>query len=143
VGAYAVSCTGALDRAGNRSSATASYSVRYTFTGFFAPINNLPVVNAVRAGQTVPVKFSLSGNFGLDVLQGGIATSVGIGCSSGVLDPVEVTITNPGASQFSYDPVSDVYQFNWKTERQWAGSCRRLLVRLDDGTVQSADFRLQ
>ncbi len=143
VGTFTAACTGARDNAGNTGSATASYSVRYAFNGFFAPVNNLPVVNTVRAGQTVPVKFSLSGNFGLGVLQGGIATSVSIGCTSGVLDPVEVTVTNPGASQFTYDPVSDVYQFNWKTERAWAGSCRRLLVRLDDGTLQTADFRLQ
>ena len=143
VGTFAVSCTGARDHAGNTGSATASYSVRYAFSGFFAPVNNLPIVNAVRAGQTVPVKFSLSRNFGLGVLQGGTATSVGVGCTSGVLDPVEVTVTNPGASQFAYDPLTNEYQFNWKTERAWAGSCRRLLVRLDDGTLQTADFRLQ
>jgi hypothetical protein len=29
------------------------------------------------------------------------------------------------------------------TEKTWAGSCRRLLVRLDDGTVHTADFRMR
>jgi microsomal dipeptidase-like Zn-dependent dipeptidase len=144
VGTFAVACNGASDKAGNTGSASASYTVHYIFTGFFAPVNNLPVVNTVKAGQTVPVKFSLGGNHGLDVLQGGAATSVLISCSAGaVLDPVELTIDTPGANQFAYDPLTDRYQFNWKTDKAWANGCRRLLVRLDDGSVHTADFRLQ
>jgi microsomal dipeptidase-like Zn-dependent dipeptidase len=143
VGTFTVTCSGATDRAGNTGSATLSYSVRYVFTGFDPPVDNAPIVNAVKAGQTVPVKFGLGGDFGLDVLQGGLATSVSVGCSSGVIDVIEVTVTNPGASQFAYDPVSGRYQFNWKTDKAWAGTCRRLLVRLDDGTLHSAEFRLQ
>ena len=144
VGTFAVTCNGAKDKAGNAGAASASYTVRYVFTGFFAPVNNIPVVNTLKAGQTAPVKFSLGGNHGLDVLQGGAATSVSISCSAGaVLDPVELTIDTPGASQFSYDPLTNRYQFNWKTDKAWASSCRRLLVRLDDGSVHTADFRLQ
>jgi len=143
-GTFTVTCAGALDRAGNAASATASYSVHYVFTGFFQPVSNPPVVNGLRAGQTVPIKFSLSGNYGLGILQGGAATSVSIACASGaVIDPIEQTVTNPGASQFSYDAATLQYQFNWKTEKSWAGTCRRLLVRLDDGTLHTADFRLQ
>jgi len=144
VGTFTATCSGASDRAGNAASATASYTVRYVFTGFFAPVNNPPVVNAVKAGQTVPVKFSLGGDHGLDVLQGGAATSVAISCDAGaVLDPVELTVTSPGASVFAYDPLTGQYQFNWKTDKGWAGGCRRLLVRLDDGSVHTADFRLR
>jgi microsomal dipeptidase-like Zn-dependent dipeptidase len=142
VGSFTVACLGASDRAGNAATASASYAVRYVFTGFQSPIANHPSVNAIRAGQTVPVKFRLGGDHGLDVLLG--ATSMTIGCGTGVAtDLSELTVLNPGASQFTYDPVTDTYQFNWKTERSWSGSCRRLLVRLDDGTLHSADFRLQ
>jgi microsomal dipeptidase-like Zn-dependent dipeptidase len=144
VGTYVVSCTGASDRAGNVAAATASYVVHYVFTGFFSPIGNHPVVNAIKAGQTVPVKFGLGGNHGLDVLLGGIVTSSAIGCGTGVVsDLSELTVMNPGASQFTYDPLTSTYQFNWKTDRNWSGSCRRLLLRLDDGTLHTADFRLQ
>jgi hypothetical protein len=130
--------------AGNTATASVAYTVQYVFTGFFNPVNNLPVVNTVKAGQTVPIKFSLNGNHGLDVLQGGAASSVLISCSAGaILDPVETTVLYPGASVFSYDATSDQYQFNWKTEKGWAGSCRRLLVRLDDGSTRSADFSLR
>jgi microsomal dipeptidase-like Zn-dependent dipeptidase len=144
VGAYTVSCAGARDAADNTSSASASYTVRYVFAGFFAPVNNQPIVNALRAGQAVPVKFNLGGNHGLDVLLGGTASSVPIACSAtDVVDPVEVTVSLTGGSQLTYDPVSDQYQFNWKTDKAWAGSCRRLLVRLDDGSTHSADFQLR
>jgi hypothetical protein len=90
------------------------------------------------------VKFSLGGDHGLDVLQGGSATSVSISCAAGaILDPIELTIDAPGTSQFAYDPLTNRYQFNWKTDKAWGNSCRRLLVRLDDGSVRTADFRLQ
>jgi hypothetical protein len=144
VGTYVVSCTGASDQAGNVAAATASYAVHYVFTGFGSPIANHPLVNTIRAGQTVPVKFSLGGDHGLAVLLGGMATSTATNCGTGAaVDLVEVTVSNPGGSQFAYDPLTATYQFNWKTEKSWSGSCRRLLVRLDDGTLHTADFRLQ
>jgi microsomal dipeptidase-like Zn-dependent dipeptidase len=144
VGTYAVSCSGAMDAAGNSGAASAVYAVRYVFNGFFSPIGNAPVVNAIKAGQTVPVKFSLGGNHGLDVLLGGAATSAVVSCTAADSgDLVEVPVSYPGASQFGYDAGTNLYQFNWKTEKAWANSCRRLLVRLDDGTVHTAEFRLR
>lgn len=144
VGTFSVTCTGARDQAGNIGSTSASYAVHYVFGGFAAPVASPPTVNTVRAGQTVPVKFGLGGDHGLDVLQGGTATSAAISCVSGAtVDLIELAVVNPGASQFAYDPLTGLYQFNWKTDRSWAGSCRRLLVRLDDGTVHTADFQLR
>jgi hypothetical protein len=143
VGTYSVTCSGALDAAGNPGSAVATYAVHYLFDGFKSPIDNLPVINAIKAGQTVPVKFGLGGDHGLDVLQGGAATSAVITCSAGIVDTVEVPVVNPGSSEFTFDPLTGLYQFNWKTDKAWAGSCRRLFVRLDDGTVHTADFQLR
>ena len=28
----------------------------------------------------------------------------------------------------------------WKTERKWAGSCREFALKLDDGSVHTAEF---
>ena len=142
VGTFTVSCAGALDKAGNAATASASYAVHYVFTGFMSPMDNPPMVNAVRAGQTVPVKFSIGGDRGLAVLSA--ATSTATSCVNGsVVDLTEIAVTNPGASVFAYDPLTGQYQFNWKTDRAWAGTCRRLSVRLDDGTVHNAEFRLR
>jgi microsomal dipeptidase-like Zn-dependent dipeptidase len=144
VGTYSVTCNGAGDIAGNTGAASATFAVHYVFNGFVSPIANLPVVNAIKAGQTVPVKFGLGGNHGLDVLPGGTATSAITSCSGTTNDQlIEVPVLTPGANQFTYDAATGLYQFNWKTEQGWANSCRRLLVRLDDGTVHAADFRLR
>jgi CheY-specific phosphatase CheX len=144
VGSYTVSCNGAVDVAGNTNAASATFAVHYVFNGFMTPVANLPATNAVKAGQTVPVKFGLGGDRGLGVLSGGTAMSAVISCTAALTDAlIEVPATNPGASQFSFDPITGLYQFNWKTDKAWANSCRRLLVRLDDGTVHSADFHLK
>ena len=143
VGTFSVTCGGAMDVAGNPGSATASYVVHYPFNGFVAPVDNPPVINEAKAGQTVPLKFGLGGNQGLNVLLGGAPVSASIGCTSGIVSTVEDTATLPGASLFAYDPLTNLYQFNWKTEKSWAGTCRRLLLKLDDGTVHTADFRLK
>ena len=135
VGTYTASCSGARDRAGNAGGASVTYAVHYVFAGFAAPVDNPPIVNGIKAGQSVPVKFGLGGDHGLDVLLGGAASSAAIPCSAGAaVDPMEVSVLAPGASVFGYDPLTGLYQFNWKTDKSWAGSCRRLLVRLDDGS---------
>ena len=52
----------------------------FSFTGFFPPVNNLPVVNGLKAGEAVPVKFSLHGYQGLDIFAAGYPKSVAIRC---------------------------------------------------------------
>ena len=41
----------------------------------------------------------------------------------------------------TYRERRGVYRFAWRTERSWADSCRQLLVKLDDDSVQRANFR--
>ena len=43
----------------------------------------------------------------------------------------------------TYDPVSGQYSYIWKTNKAWAGTCRQLLVTLDDGTVHKAYFKFK
>lgn len=112
----------------------------YDFAGFFAPVDNLPAVNRVKAGSSVPVKFSLGGDRGLDIFAPGYPASQPIACdASAPLAAVEQTAA-AGGSGLSYDPVSGQYTYVWKTERSWTGSCRRLTVRFDDGSEHSAEF---
>ena len=62
---------GATDRVGHVSApATCEYRVVYAFVGFFEPIDNFGVFNKVKAGSAVPVKFSLLGNQGMNILSG-------------------------------------------------------------------------
>jgi hypothetical protein len=115
--------------------------VLYNFTGFNSPVNNLPTLNAVNAGKNIPVKFSLSGNKGLNIMAADNPFSVSFNCATN--DPgVDIVETNnPGQSTLTYSP--DTYHYNWKTESSWAGTCRQLVITLNDGSVHTANFKFK
>jgi hypothetical protein len=115
----------------------------FTFTGFFSPVDNPPTVNVVKAGGAVPIKFSLGGDQGLDILAEGYPASHEIDCSSDApRDPIEETATT-GNNSLTYDPDTDTYTYVWKTAKAWAGTCRKLVVRLSDGSDHKANFRFK
>jgi hypothetical protein len=110
----------------------------YEFSGFFAPVDNPPTLNAVNAGRAIPVKFSLNGFQGLDILAPASPYSQPISCaSSSPTDPIEETVS-AGASNLSYDANTDRYVYVWKTAKAWKGTCRRLALVLDDGSEHVA-----
>ena len=145
VGAITVTCSGGKDKADNPQSGTVSakYYVHYNWSGFFAPIDN-PVtgkMNGVKAGSSVPVKFSLGGNQGLLIMALGSPASKQITCDTSDELSTDTPTTTAGSSSLSYDPVSQVYTYVWKTDKAWAGKCLRLTVTLTDGTVHYVDFK--
>lgn len=117
--------------------------VGYNFTGFFEPVDNLPVVNIATAGSSIPLKFSLGGNQGLNIFAPGYPASVNVACDAN--DPtgaIDETV-NAGGSSLSYDPATDRYTYVWKTSKSWKGTCRLLRVRFDDGSEHFAKFRFR
>jgi hypothetical protein len=87
------------------------------------------------------VKFSLSGDHGLNIFAPGYPLSYGVDCNtSAPLDTVEQTVTAGGTS-LSYDADVDHYVYVWKSDKAWAGTCRRLDVTLIDGTRHTAHFK--
>ncbi len=129
------------DTVGNPSTLAVTYTVVFTFTGFFSPVNNLPALNSVKAGSAVPVKFSLSGNQGLNIIAAGYPASVATACdSTAPVDAVEETVT-AGSSSLTYDPSTGQYIYVWKTDKAWTG-CRQLVIKLIDGTYVRANFKL-
>ncbi|MCG7849273.1 MAG: PxKF domain-containing protein [ANME-2 cluster archaeon] len=136
------------DLVGNTALATNNYNVIYNFNGFFRPIDNLDsnnelILNAVKAGSAIPVKFSLNGNQGLSIMTPGFPKSSPISCdSNAVVDPVDETVT-AGSSSLSYDASLDQYIYVWKTDKAWSNTCRQLNVKLIDGTMHVANFKLK
>lgn len=115
----------------------------FSFAGFFAPVSNGAVLNLVKAGSAVPVKFSLGGDQGIGVFAVGSPSSQGITCDAQApLDVVEETVS-AGASTLSYDALADRYQYVWKTDAAWSGTCRQLAVRTVDGGTHPASFKLK
>src|SRR6266511_3839826 len=117
--------------------------VPFDFSGFFPPVDNPPAVNVVNAGRAIPVKFSLSGDKGLNIFAAGFPVSQQIACGDGAPESeIEQTVT-AGGSSLSYDAESDTYTYVWKTEKPWAGTCRQLIVRLNDGSERVAFFKFK
>lgn len=143
VGFYALTYT-VSDPSGHSDTKVRTVEVSpYNFTGFFAPIDNPPAFNEMKAGQAAPVKFSLGGNQGLNIFAAGSPSSVQISCNtSDPVDPVEETET-AGSSSLSYDSATDRYKYTWKTENSWKNTCRQLTVTLKDGTVHTAKFKFK
>lgn len=140
VGTTTVNAT-ATDAAGNASNCSFTVTVLYNFTGFFSPVGNIPTLNSVNAGKAIPVKFSLSGDKGLNIFAANNPYSVSLSCNAS--DPgVDITETlNAGGSSLSYDP--DQYNYVWKTQSSWAGTCRQLVFTLNDGSVHTANFKFK
>jgi hypothetical protein len=117
------------------------YVSRYGFRGFFAPVSNPPAVNVVKAGSTVPVKWSLSGVSALSTLVAAQWTNVDCATLGGQSVPVDAMTT--GATSLRYDPTSDQFIDNLATQPGWAGTCQQLTLRLDDGTAHTANFQFR
>lgn len=127
------------DAFGNFSVDEATVSVLFNFNGFFQPIDNAPIFNTVKAGQALPVKFSLTGYHGMDIFAAGYPKSQQVACDFSTVDGIEETVT-AGSSNLSYSSGSDQYHYVWKTNKAWSGTCRQLIVQLTDGTIHTANF---
>jgi hypothetical protein len=120
------------------------FGERYdTSGGFVAPVDDLPVVNMVSAGRTVPTRFGLGGDEGLDILAAGSPTSAQVACpGSAPTDAVEETTSAVGGG-LSFDPATATYQYSWKTAKSWSGTCRRLTIGLREGSRLQALFKFR
>jgi len=125
----------ARDSSGNVASVTRAYSVVYDFDGFFAPLVPQPNVATAKAGDDLPVKFSLNGYQGMEIFAGQPAWKPG--CPSASLD------SSRALGTLTYKASIDRYVYLWKTDPSWAGSCRELVVALADGTVRRANVRFR
>jgi hypothetical protein len=141
VGSKSVTCS-AEDYAGNTNSASASYSVIYTWSGFFQPVDNSGW-NSAKAGQSIPVKFSLGGDQGLQVLKNGYPSRASATCPSAStpVDPVEEYVTGTANNGLVYDATANQYNYVWKTDKAWAGKCFTFELGLKDGS--SHTFKVQ
>ena len=145
VGTFSVDCT-ATDKAGNTSIASVSYVVTggYTFGGFASPIDPLPVWNTAKAGSAIPVKFSLGGNYGLDIFAVGYPKLQPTACPASPTDnPVEEAPAAAAGSGLTYDAASNQYTYVWKSAKGWAGTCGDLVMKLADGHEYSARFQFK
>lgn len=135
----------AVDVAGNVTTVTHGYTVGYVFTGFFAPVDNLPTINAGNAGRTFPIKWRLADASGRPITS--LASFVdlrdsAIACDASPEDVLEEQFTATAASTLQYDAAADQFIYHWRTSKSAVG-CRLLQVTLADGSKHWAKFRLR
>jgi hypothetical protein len=141
LGTTTVNCS-ATDAHGNIGHASFTVTVKYNFKGFFSPVDNIPCVNAAKAGSAIPVKFSLGGFMGYDIFALGYPRTMALDLSTFVVaDDIETTVV-AGGSSLNYDTTTGQYIYVWKTDKAWAGKGgRELQVQFRDGTTQVAYFK--
>lgn len=133
------------DNAGNSAAQTVSYSVVYDFDGFLWPLMNPPRVNRWKAGLPVPVRFSLGSYRGSAPVAAGYPKVAPVSCSAGG----EAAGSEKAAGSWTKRSVHAskhgawTYMFLWKTEKNWAGGCRQLVLKLDDGTVHRVNVQFE
>ncbi len=145
----------ARDQAGNESTQTVSYTIDeddgggFEFEGFLAPLQNPPALNRIRAGTLVPVRFRLGGDHGDDVLADGFPRSAEVDCGADADPDTAEPTRSPWWWRRWWDgPLHHrsgrtTYTYLWKTDRDWAGSCRQLIVKLSDGSLHRANLELK
>jgi hypothetical protein len=143
-----VTCN-AVDAAGNHATPkTFKVNVLYNWNGFFQPVDN-SMWNSAKAGQSIPVKFSLGGNMGLDIFGtwGSPAKSypkiTAIACPSASIsiDAIEEYATSTANNGLVYDATAGQYNYVWKTEKSWATKCFQFDLGLKDGSIHT--FKVQ
>jgi hypothetical protein len=146
-GTTTVACS-ATDAADNTGSATFTVTVNnLTFNGFYQPID-MGVLNTVKGGSTVPVKWELFGASGIEftstsAVVSGWPKTQKVDCGTYAAlgeDAIETTAT--GGTSLRYDTTGGQYVYNWQTPKQ-AATCWRLDVRFVDGTTKTASFKLK
>jgi probable HAF family extracellular repeat protein len=115
-----------------------AFLLRPYFDGFYQPVDNFPTLNKTRAGKTVPIRFSLGRDQGLDIFAAGYPKSETIPCNSTTpVDSIEETVS--GKHGLSYNASTDTYEYEWATSSTWSG-CRQFVMKFKDGSVQRANF---
>jgi hypothetical protein len=141
-------CTIAANQAGNAEydpapQVTQSFNVVYGFTGFSQPVDNAPVLNAAKAGQAIPLKWRLVDANGAPVTTLAVAslTVTGLACSAGSTpDQLEEYAAGSSGLQNLGDGY---YQFNWKTAKSYAPSCKTVHLDLGEGHTHQALFQFK
>jgi hypothetical protein len=144
VGVHSYTAT-ATDRAGNQTIVTSNYTVlAWTLAGFYQPVDMNGVLNTVKGGSTVPLKFEVfAGTTELtstSAIQSFKTLKVACGTTTGVEDAIEVLST--GGTSLRYDGTAGQFIQNWKTPTG-AGTCYSVTMNTADGSSITAFFKLK
>jgi hypothetical protein len=122
-------------------------TITYKFDGFRSPVDNpgtgsTPIFNSAKAGQSIPVKFGLGGNQGLNIIAAGYPKVTSVNCvSSATVVPIEEYATSTAEGGLNYDATANQYNYVWKTQSTYVNKCFKFDLQLTDGTSHVAYFK--
>jgi hypothetical protein len=125
----------ASDDYGKTASMASTYAVLYAFTGFDSPVSAGGSIDTAKAGDSVPLKFSLRGNQGLGVVMR--TTWQAVSC----VDWSALGAAATAQAKLSYNAANDRYLDVVGTDSSWKGLCRTVDVELADGTHHAVHVR--
>jgi hypothetical protein len=145
VGTYNVVAT--IDNPNYQGQATGTLVIKpWTLNGFYQPIDMGDVLNTVKNGSTVPVKFELfSGTTELTSTTAVSSISARqVPCNTFAGDPMdEIEYLAPtGGTSLRYDATAGQFIYNWTTPKK-ANSCYNLTMTATDGSTITAYFKLR
>lgn len=147
VGSHTITAT-AQDNAGNTATISITYTIlAWNIQGFKQPVDNPPVVNVVKNGSTVPLKFEVFKSIsGEELTDTSIVTQLKaqkISCSIMNNSPTdEIELTATGGTSLRYDLTEGQFIYNWKTPTQ-KDTCWKVTIEFQDGSSIYAYFRLK
>jgi hypothetical protein len=140
-GTTTVNCS-ATDAAGNEASGSFTVSVKFQLSGFYQPVDMNGVLNTVKGGSTVPLKFEVfAGSTELTdtAVVSTLVKQVTCNAVAGE-DTVEVLAT--GGTILRYDAIGGQFIFNWQTPKL-PGKCYSVTMTTQDGSSLTALFKLK
>ena len=123
----------------NYNSANGSVSIvisAWTNRGFYSPVRmGADVVNTVKAGSTVPLKFNVFAGTVEQTSTGAVKGfhTTKVVCESGAIEET-VDITTTGGTSLRYDATAGQFVQNWQTPKT-AGCYRAIMTTLDGSTI--------
>jgi hypothetical protein len=127
----------ATDANGKTTTASVPYVVVYSFVGFDPPVDASGTIGDAKAGEAIALKFSLSGNQGLNV----ISKRTWQPASCADWTPTGAAVVADG--KLSYSSPTDRYKDSVSTSSSWKGTCRILRIALADSTSQEVHVRFK
>ena len=117
----------------------------WNLKGFYQPVDMGEVLNTVKNGSTVPIKFELfSGTTELtstSAVSSVLAKPVSCTAFTGdPEDPIETVTT--GGTVLRYDATGGQFIFNWQTPKK-INTCYNLTMTATDGSTITAYFKLK
>ncbi|MDP9469306.1 MAG: HYR domain-containing protein [Chloroflexota bacterium] len=144
IGTTTVTCS-ATDGAGNTGTTSFTVTVNnLTRYGFYAPVDMSGIVNTVKAGSTVPLKFEVFAG-STELTDTAVVKSLRVGVYTGptttTTDEIETTVT--GGTSLRYDSTAGQFVYNWSTKGLTAGQTYQVTLTLSDGSAISALFKMK